>query len=205
MHFGIDGLEPVAGGVQLGPADVGRAVQHLALEVAEIDDVEIDEADPADAGRGEVQPERRAEPAGADQQDAGRLQPLLPLHADFGHDQVPAVRATSCAESVVFVAWDAGRSSTAIGCSTRGTRRLVPRLEIHGLSMSSPQASLRACGLEGVTLLVETARHPPAACSLRHVEHGPQLPRQRDRRREVDCDCRPCMRQTLKVLLAPCF
>ena len=46
---------------------------------------------PADAGRGQVQAQRRTEPAGADQQHAGGLEPLLPVHADFGHDQVPAV------------------------------------------------------------------------------------------------------------------
>ena len=35
--------------MQLGPADVGRAVQHLPLQVAEVHHVEIDQADPADA------------------------------------------------------------------------------------------------------------------------------------------------------------
>ncbi len=91
LHLGVDGLEPVAGRLQLGPADVGGAVQHLALQVAEIDHVEIDQADAADAGGGEVQAQRRAEAAGADEQDAGGLEPLLPVHADFGHDEVPAV------------------------------------------------------------------------------------------------------------------
>ncbi len=71
-HFGVDGVQAIAGGVQLGPADVGGAVQHLALQVAEIDDVEIDQADAADAGGGQVQPQRRAEPAGADEQHAER-------------------------------------------------------------------------------------------------------------------------------------
>ena len=59
-------------GVQLRPADVRRAVQHLTLQIAEIDHVEIDEADAADAGGGEVEAQRRAEPAGADEQNATR-------------------------------------------------------------------------------------------------------------------------------------
>ena len=90
-HFRVDGLQPIAGRVELGPAHVGGAVQHLPLQVAEIDDVEVHQADPADAGGGEVQPQRRAQAAGADEQDAGRLEALLPLDADLGHDEVAAV------------------------------------------------------------------------------------------------------------------
>ena len=44
-----------------------------------------------DARRGQIQPERRAQSAGADQQHLGLLQLQLALHADFGHDQVAAV------------------------------------------------------------------------------------------------------------------
>ncbi len=84
-------MQAVAGGVELGPADVAGAVQHLPLQVAEIDHVEIDQADAANPCGGEVQPERRAESAGADEQHAGRLEPFLPVHADFGHDEMPAV------------------------------------------------------------------------------------------------------------------
>src|SRR5205085_6315302 len=76
---------------QLGPADVGSAVQNLALEVAEIDDVEIDKTEPANAGGGEVERQRRAESAGADKEDRRRLESFLSLDADLGHDQMPAV------------------------------------------------------------------------------------------------------------------
>ena len=61
----------------------GGAVQDLALQVAEVDGVEVDDADGADAGRGQVHRHRRAEPAGADAQHLGGLQLLLPLHPDF--------------------------------------------------------------------------------------------------------------------------
>src|SRR5262249_17010869 len=69
----------------------GGVVQDLALEVGVIDRVEIDEADAADTRRGEVKPERRAEPAGADEQHARRLQALLPLDSDLRHDQVTRI------------------------------------------------------------------------------------------------------------------
>src|SRR3989338_3005024 len=39
----------------------------------------------------QVQPERRAEATGPDEQDAGILQLALPLDADLRHNQVPAV------------------------------------------------------------------------------------------------------------------
>ena len=67
------------------------AVDDLPLQVAEVDDVEVDEAERADAGRGEIERRRRAEPARADAQHARRLQPPLPFLADFGQQQVTAV------------------------------------------------------------------------------------------------------------------
>ena len=66
-------------------------MDHLPLQVREIHDVEIHQADAADAGRGEVQAQRRAQPARADQQHLRALQLELPFHADFRHDQVAAV------------------------------------------------------------------------------------------------------------------
>ena len=45
----------------------------------------------ADARGGQVQAERRAQAAGADQQHLGGLQLLLPFDADLGDDQVAAV------------------------------------------------------------------------------------------------------------------
>ena len=76
---GLTSRDAIARGVDLLAADVLGAVQDLALQVGDVDDVEIHEADVADAGGGEVERERRAEPAGADQQDARRLEPLLSL------------------------------------------------------------------------------------------------------------------------------
>src|SRR5262249_39684840 len=65
LHLGVNVWQALLGRLQLGAADVRGAVQHLALQVAEIDDVEIDQADAAAPRRGQVQTERRAETAGA--------------------------------------------------------------------------------------------------------------------------------------------
>jgi hypothetical protein len=66
-------------------------VEHLPLEVGDVDDIEVDEADVPDASRGEIQPERRAEPPGADEQHAGGLELPLPAERDVGDDEVAAI------------------------------------------------------------------------------------------------------------------
>jgi hypothetical protein len=45
--------------------------EELAVEVAEVDCVEIDDVDFAEAGEGEVLEKFAADPAGADEEDAG--------------------------------------------------------------------------------------------------------------------------------------
>src|SRR5688572_1120803 len=66
-------------------------MNDLALQVAEVDHVEVNDADGADAGGSEIHRGRRAEPAGADAQHLGRLELALTLDADLRHDKVPAV------------------------------------------------------------------------------------------------------------------
>ena len=87
----VDGVQLVLRRRQLRTADVRRAVKNLALQVAEIHDVEVDDAERADAGSREIQRGGRSQPARADAQHPGGLQLALPLHADLGHDQMPAV------------------------------------------------------------------------------------------------------------------
>ena len=66
-------------------------MDDLALEVARLDDVEVDDPERADARRGEVQRRRAAEPARADHHDL-RLEELdLARGPDLGDQQVPAV------------------------------------------------------------------------------------------------------------------
>ena len=61
-------------------------MQDLALEVAHVHEVGIDEADGADAGRGEIERRRRTEPPCPDHQDARLLQPALAGLTDVGQE-----------------------------------------------------------------------------------------------------------------------
>ena len=78
LNLGVELDEPLLGGLQLRAADVGSAVEDLALDVGEVDDVEVDDADPPHTGSSEIERQGRAEPAGADAEDLGALQALLP-------------------------------------------------------------------------------------------------------------------------------
>ena len=89
----VDLLDRLLGADRLRLPDVGLAVDDLALQVGLVDDVEVDDAEGADTGGGEVEQRRRAEAAGTDDEHLGVLQPLLPGHADVGDDQVARVAA----------------------------------------------------------------------------------------------------------------
>ena len=67
----------VGRGVDLRSADVVLPVHDLALQVGLVDHVEVQDADAADPGRGEVEQGRRPEAAGADAEHRGRLEPAL--------------------------------------------------------------------------------------------------------------------------------
>src|SRR5207247_5344757 len=49
LHLRVDRLQAVLRRLELGSADVGRSVQHLTLQIAEVDDVEVDQAEAAEA------------------------------------------------------------------------------------------------------------------------------------------------------------
>ena len=70
--------------------------------------------------------ERRAETARADQQHAGLLQLQLPFHADFGHDQVPAVAEDFVFRQTYFVRHGVHLQSRA----TRNARNNGKRIRI---------------------------------------------------------------------------
>ena len=80
-----------AGGFDLALPDAIGRMDDLALQVADVDDVEVDETDGPDAGGGKVQRCRASEPAGPDQQRLRFQQLLLPGGSDLGDEQVAAV------------------------------------------------------------------------------------------------------------------
>ena len=93
VDVGVGLLDRLPRRERLGLPDVGLAVDDLALQVGLVDHVEVDDAEGADPGRGQVEQRGRAEAPGADDQDLGVLQPLLPGHPDVGDDQVAGVPA----------------------------------------------------------------------------------------------------------------
>ena len=80
-----------AGAQHLRFADMVRVVGDLPLQVVERDAVVVDDADGADAGRGEIHDQRRAEAAGAHDEHAGAFQLLLALAADLLQHEVALV------------------------------------------------------------------------------------------------------------------
>ena len=91
LDFRVEVAQAFAGGFELRPAHVLGAEGDLPLEVRKVDDVEVHQAQPAHAGGRQIQPERRPQPARADEQHFRRLELELPLHPHLGHDEVAAV------------------------------------------------------------------------------------------------------------------
>ena len=87
----VDLGDRLLGRDRLALADVGLAMDHLTLQVRLVDDIEVEDAEGADPGGGEVEQRRGPESARPDHQHLGVLQPLLPGHPDVGNDQVARV------------------------------------------------------------------------------------------------------------------
>ncbi len=77
--------------MRLQLADVGVLVEDLPLQVADVDRVEVDDADLADAREREVHRDRRAETARADDQHARLHDLALTGWPDLRHDDVARV------------------------------------------------------------------------------------------------------------------
>jgi hypothetical protein len=88
---GVDAVDGFLGGFSLGTSDVRGGVNDLALEIGEIDGVEVDNADFADTCGGEIHRYGGTEAAGADAKDAGGADFLLSGQTDFWQDQVAGV------------------------------------------------------------------------------------------------------------------
>ena len=113
-------------GVELAAANVACGVNDLALQVARVDDVEIDQAQRADAGRGQVERERRAETAGANAEHARSLEFLLALDANFGQDEMARVAGEIVASQLGQRGWGNGDrhgTGSPVFFSLSGVRR----------------------------------------------------------------------------------
>ena len=68
----------------LGLPDVRGAIQYLALQVRQLDVIELHQAQTSHTGRREIQGRRRSQTTAPNQQNACRQQLLLPLLAKLG-------------------------------------------------------------------------------------------------------------------------
>src|SRR5690606_27997282 len=91
VDMGVEGGEPRRRPLRLEGADIPGGEQHLALQVAVLHPVAIDDAEHPDAGGGQVQTEGGAEATGADQQHPGTFEARLPRRAEVRQRQVAAV------------------------------------------------------------------------------------------------------------------
>ena len=66
-------------------------MEELSLEVTDVDCIEIDQAECADAGRGQIHGDGRPEPTRADDECGARSQAELPVHPNLGKDEVARV------------------------------------------------------------------------------------------------------------------
>ena len=92
---GFSAVSACAGRLGLRHADAIRGVEDLPLQVRVVDDVLVDDADRADAGRGQVQAGGRAEAARADHQHLRGEQLQLARLAHLGDQDVAAVAAAA--------------------------------------------------------------------------------------------------------------
>ncbi len=134
----VEVAQALGGGLDLRPAHGGAAEEDLAVEVALVDHVEVDQAERADPRRREVEAERRAEAAGADHQHLGRLELALPQGADLGEDQVAAVVADLARREVrqivdVHVLLQETDGAAGAPGDRRDDRQRVPRLDRSGV------------------------------------------------------------------------
>ena len=91
FNFGVDGVEGRTCRFDFPRADRVGAIEDLPLQVGEIDLVGVSQRQPADARCREIEGRRAAEAAGADDQRGCRAQSFLPLDADLGEQDMPAV------------------------------------------------------------------------------------------------------------------
>jgi hypothetical protein len=83
LDMRVDALDGLGGAPRLELADALGVVGDLPLEIVDADAVVVDDADCADARRGEIEHQRGAKPTGADDEDSRRFQLLLALAADL--------------------------------------------------------------------------------------------------------------------------
>ena len=87
----VDRCQPLGGGLGPQTADVGVPVDHLPLQVRQLDHVGVSHADGSDTGRREVDQCRGPQSSRTDDQHPRVLETTLPLHAHIGDENLPGI------------------------------------------------------------------------------------------------------------------
>ena len=90
-HVRIETPDRLRCALHLGAAEIGRAVDHLPLQIREAHRIVVHDADGADPGRGEILDQRRAEAPGADHEDASAFKLLLAGAAHILENEVAGI------------------------------------------------------------------------------------------------------------------
>ena len=90
-NFGINRLEGLRRACHLERADPVGGMDDLALQVRDIDRIEIDDAQRTNPGRRQIKQHRRTKPARANHQDTRIQQAQLPFFADLIEDDMARV------------------------------------------------------------------------------------------------------------------
>jgi len=133
LDVGIQLLQAILGGLQLGAADVAHPEEDLAVQVAPVHDIEVHETETTHAGGGEVQGGGAAETARPDHEDLRVLEALLALEANLGEDEVAAVVC-----DLVLAERDGSRTP----CDGGNDEERVAAAEGRGLVLEGPDVGL---------------------------------------------------------------
>ena len=87
----VDGLDLGGCAFHLGTPHILRKVAYLPLEVGDVDDVEINNADGADTRCGQIERDGGTEPTRPHNEDFCRVDFLLSLDADIGKEYMAAI------------------------------------------------------------------------------------------------------------------
>ena len=99
MQIRIECRQPLPRCQRLAAADVGGGVQHLPLQVGDIDGIEVDKPQRANTRCCEIQCRRRAQPARTDDQYPRGFEFFLACGAHFDEYQMtPVAFAILCCE-----------------------------------------------------------------------------------------------------------
>lgn len=91
LNLGVDRAEALERRVDLAHADTVGVMNDLALQIGQVDRVEIRQMQLTDTGRRQIQRDRRTEAAEADDQHAAVFELQLPIDVDVLQQNLPAV------------------------------------------------------------------------------------------------------------------